>query len=138
MQSDRARIILLAFGKRDNAHIASEVGCERHSVGIWRRRWADAWKGLIEAEMGRRGELRHAIEDVLRDAPRPGPKGKFTADQVVAIIALACEPPDRSGRPVTHWTAREIADEAVKRGIVPSISTRQVGRFLKDGRTPAA
>ena len=44
------------------------------------------------------------------------------------ILAIACEPPEASGRPVSHWTARELAEEAVKRKIVPSISTRTVGR----------
>jgi putative transposase len=82
--------------------------------------------------------LRGAIEDVLGDLPRAGCGGKFTAEQIAQIIAVACEPPDKSGRPVSHWTPRELADEVVKRGIVPSISVRHVGRFLKDGGTSAA
>jgi putative transposase len=52
-------------------------------------------------------------------------------------MALACEPPAASGRPVSHWTAREIADEAVQREIVPSISAASVGRFLKRGENQA-
>ena len=70
--------------------------------------------------------------------PRGGSSGKFTAEQVTRILAVACEDPEASGRPVTHWTPPELADEVVKRGIVESISPRQVGRFLKIGRTPAA
>jgi len=54
------------------------------------------------------------------------------------IITVACEPPEKSGRPVTHWTPRELTDEVIKRGIVASISVRQVGRFLKDSGTPTA
>ena len=50
----------------------------------------------------------------------------------MAILALACEPPEKSGRPITHWTAKELADEAIKRGIVPSISVTQVGRYLRE------
>jgi hypothetical protein len=46
---------------------------------------------------------------------------------------VACEDPQESGRPVTHWTPQELADEAIKRGIVTSISPRSVGRFLKGG-----
>ena len=42
---------------------------------------------------------------------------------------MACETPEKSGRPVSHWTPRKLADEVVKRGIVPSISVRHVGRF---------
>ena len=45
---------------------------------------------------------------------------------------MACEPPEKSGRPITHWTAHELADEVVKRGIVASISTTQVGRYLRE------
>lgn len=78
------------------------------------------------------------IEELLNDLPRAGWAGKFSAEQVTQIIALACEPPADSGRPVTHWTPKELADEAAKRGIVESISPRQVGRFLKDGRPAAA
>ena len=63
---------------------------------------------------------------------------KFSAEQVTQILALACEPPQDSGRPVTHWTPRELAEEAKQRGIVRSISPRQVGRFLKDGRPATA
>ena len=80
-------------------------------------------------------ELAALIEQVLADAPRPGAPGKFAAEQIVLIIALACEIPVESARPVTHWTRAELADEAVRRGIVESISPRQVGRFKKYRRT---
>ena len=46
------------------------------------------------------------------------------------IMALACETPALSDRPVSNWTPRELADEAVKRGIVEQISPRTVERFL--------
>ena len=58
--------------------------------------------------------------------------GKFTPEQVTQILAVACEPPAKSGRPITHWTAHELADEVVKRGIVTSISASQVSRFLRE------
>ncbi len=48
------------------------------------------------------------------------------------IMAIACESPEQSGRPVDHWTHRELADEAKQRGIVPSISASQVGRYLAE------
>jgi hypothetical protein len=81
--------------------------------------------------MKRLPRCRQAIEDVLSDAPRPGSPGTFTAQQVTQIIAIACEPPENSRRPITHWTGWEIADEAVKRGIVESISASQVNRYLR-------
>ncbi len=90
---------------------------------------------LYAAECGGRpGELRRTIETVLGDAPRAGRRCRIEPDQVALIIAVACEPPEKSGRPISHWTHPELADEVVKRGIVPSISARHVGRFLKDRR----
>jgi putative transposase len=137
--AQRAAMILLGFEGWNNEDIAASLKCERHAVGVWRRRWAKAFDklALIECMEGPAG-LRAAVGDVLSDRPRPGCPGKFTAEQVTQILALACEPPEKSGRPVTHWTPTELADEAKKRQIVPSISARQVGRFLKDGGTAAA
>jgi transposase len=79
-----------------------------------------------------------AMPERLQDAPRPGTPATFSAEQWCQIIALACEPPEASGRPLSHWTPRELADEACKRGIVGTISKRHVGRFLKSGRSQAA
>src|SRR5436305_1157147 len=39
--AQRARMILLGFDGLDNEDIADRIGCERHGVGIWRRRWAE-------------------------------------------------------------------------------------------------
>jgi transposase len=47
---------------------------------------------------------------------------------------VACEPPEKSGRPITHWTAAELADEVSQRGIVESISPSQVGRYLREAQ----
>jgi putative transposase len=74
-----------------------------------------------------------SLEDRLADAPRPGAPAKLTADQRCRIEALACEKPEESGRPITHWTAREIADELKKRKIVENISPRHAARLLKRG-----
>lgn len=137
--AQRARIILLAFDGLSNEDIAVHLGCERHAVGPWRHRWADVFERLVLVECCEKlSALPHAIERLLSDRPRSGSPGKFTAEQVAQILALACEDPEESGRPVTHWTPRELADEAVKRGIVESISPRQVGRFLKIGGAAAA
>lgn len=129
----RATIVLSAFRKRSNEEIATEVGLSRRQVSIWRRRWADAWDRLIRIECTQsQAAMRRAVEQVLRDEPRAGSPGKFTPEQIVEILAVACEPPKESGRPITHWTAHELADEVVKRGIVPSISVTQVGRYLRE------
>jgi len=135
----RAEIILLAFEGHKNEVIAEKLQCERHGVGIWRRRWQRYFERLTIIECAEKpSALREAIEEVLSDLPRAGCGGKFTADQIALILAVACEPPDKSGRPVTHWTSRELADEVIQRGIVTTISVRQVGRFLKDSGTSTA
>ncbi len=131
--AQRAQIILLAFDRLQNGPIADHLGCERHAVGIWRRRWADAFDTLVRIEcLEGLAALETAIEDVLGDNPRSGCPGTFAPDQIARIIAVACEPPEDSGRPVTHWTPTESAEEVVARRIVPSISVRHVGRLLKE------
>ena len=127
----RATIILLGFAGMLNEDIALQVGLNRMQVGLWRRRWRDAWAALCVWECAEPHRLREAIVDVLSDAPRPGTPATFTAEQVSQIVALACEPPKLSGRPIDHWTLRELRDEAIKRKIVTDISVSQVGRFLQ-------
>jgi putative transposase len=135
----RAEVILLAFEGYKNEDIAKKLHWERHSVGVWRRRWQKYFPCLTVIECAEKpAALREAVEEVLSDLPRAGCGGTFSADQIALIWAVACEPPDKSGRPVTHWTSRELADEVIKRGIVATISVRQVGRFLKDGGTSTA
>jgi len=130
----RATIILLAFSGLANGDIAAKVGLERHQVGLWRRRWQDSFDDLVRIECteDEPAKLRHAIEDVLGDEQRSGSPGKFTAEQITLLFALACEPPEKSGLPITHWTGAELAAEAIKRGIFESISVSQVNRLLRD------
>src|SRR5882672_1378094 len=127
----RASIILLGFQGLLNEQIAVEVGLNRQQVGVWRQRWRDAWEALCVWECTEPHRLREAILEVLSDAPRPGAPATFTAEQVSQIVALACEPPKLSGRPIDHWTLRELRDEAIERGIVTAISVSRIGRFLQ-------
>ena len=127
----RATIVLRAFGGLRNEEIAAEIGLGRTQVGRWRRRWQAAWKELTLLECREPRKLREAIYEVLRDAPRSGRSSTFTPEQVTQIVALACEPPEKSNRPITHWTQRELRDEILLRKIVPRISISQVGRYLK-------
>jgi len=130
----RIQIILLAAKGYSNSEISRRVGRDRHTVRLWRARWVEA-RPVLEAarekKMSKR-ELVKLLETVLSDAYRSGAPGKFTAEQLTKVIAVACEPPEHSRRPITHWTARELADEVVKRYIVDSISVRTVGRLLGD------
>ena len=88
------------------------AACQRRRRHHWRRRWL--------ASTGNR------VAERLADAPRPGTPAPYSAEDACAI----CEGPCDSGRAITHWTQREPAAEAIKRGIVPGISQRSVGRIL--------
>ena len=129
--TQRANIVLLAFGGQLNQDIAQIVGLSRHQVGLWRRRWTDAWPALTVLECSEPLRLRQAIRECLTDAPRAGRRGKISSVQITQILATACEKPELSQRPISHWTARELGDEVIKRGIVTSVSVSQVGRYLR-------
>ena len=118
----RARIIQVAETGMNNGQIGRELGLCTDTVRLWRNRWVALQFVPLE-------EL--SVEARLSDAPRSGTPGKFSAEQMAQIIVIACEDPQANGYPVTHWTPKEIVMEAVKRGVVESISERQVGRFLK-------
>jgi transposase len=127
----RAEVVLRAFAGEENQAIAEAIDLDATAVGVWRRRWAKAWPKLIHIEcVESQAAYRRAVEEVLRDAPRSGNPGKFTPEQITLILAVACEPPEKSGRPITHWTMAELADEVKRRGIVVSISVSQLRRYL--------
>ena len=64
----------------------------------------------------------------LQDAPRPGAPATFSAEQWCQIIALAVSPGGVRAAYQPLDAARP-RDEARKRGIVGTISTRHVARF---------
>src|SRR6266545_4743145 len=135
----RAAMILQSADGARTRHLAEVFGVSDPTLRLWRARWVQATPQLVAAaEEADEETLDTLLQQVLRDAPRRGRPATFTPEQLCHIIAVACEPPADSGRPVTHWTPRELADEVQQRGIVESISARHVGRFLKYGRTPAA
>jgi transposase-like protein len=136
----RAKIVLLAFTKHNNEEVGEIVGLNPQQVSVWRKRWRDNWQRLISIECNEsRSVLKKEIDTLLADQPRKGRTSKFTPEQQAAIIAIACENPDEtSDRPIAQFTAREVAEEAIKREIVPTISASRVAAFLKSGRRSAA
>jgi putative transposase len=120
----RAQIILAAAEGLSNVQVGQQVGLSREAVRLWRDRWVSL-QGVPLKDL--------SIADRLADAPRPGAPVRIGAEQVCAIIALACEAPTQFCRPITQWTAREIADEITGRGIVETISPRHAARLLKRG-----
>jgi transposase len=124
----RGRIVLAAADGVNQSTIAARLGTTINTVRYWRRRWL----GLQHVGLA---EL--SAEERLADAPRSGTPARITADQVCGIVALACEAPAGSERPISQWTGREVAAEVVKRGIVEQISPRHAARILKIGRPQA-
>lgn len=120
----RARIVLAAAQGQKNKEIAQVYQVTLDTVRLWRNRWVSLQDISLD-------DL--SLEERLADAPRPGAPARITADQRCRIEALACEKPEGSDRPITHWTAREIADELKKRKIVDTISPRHAARLLKRG-----
>lgn len=118
----RGRIILEANADKNNSQIARELGVSVETVRAWRTRWL-ALQTVAASDL--------SVEDRLSDIPRPGRRSQITASQICQLIAMACEAP--SERPISQWTGREIADEAMARGIVKQISPRHAARLLKKG-----
>ena len=136
----RAKILLALAAGANQCQVRRQMRLNRGTVHTWRQRWLALAPKLeqLEADGGSEKALTPLIVEALTDRPRAGTPATFTAEQIVQIVAVACEAPEDAGRPVSHWTPREVAEEARKRGIVETISTRSVGRFLKSGRFTAA
>jgi transposase len=132
--SQRAHIILLADQGWNNSEIAKQLGVDRNTVRRWRQRWQTHSPQLLAALAEGAGKRvqQQMIHVILSDAPRPGTPIGLTVEQRVQIIALACEDPQDSQRPVSHWSPRELADEIVKRNIAVPISERSVRRLLNE------
>lgn len=133
----RVRIVLGAASGLRNDVLASRLSCSPTTVRKWRARWAEAEPRLAAAEADS-ANLTATVAATLADAPRPGTPDTFSAEQIVQIVNLACTSPRSCGRPIDAWTARELADEAERQGIVESISPTTVHRFLGRGRSEAA
>jgi transposase len=98
---ERSKIILLAAKGMENIQIASEVGVDRRTVSLWRRRFAE-----------------QGIAGIQKDAPRAGRKPKERAELVQRIIEKTTQgqPPN-----ATHWSARTLAKEI---GVNPTLVHR--------------
>ncbi|CAN1213618.1 Winged helix-turn helix domain-containing protein [Tumidithrix helvetica PCC 7403] len=116
----RAKIILLADEGCNHREIGRKLSISRDMARLWRERWLS----LREKET--------PVVERLRDAERLGAPATFSLEEILQLFAIACEKPETYGRPISHWTSRELADEMVKQGIVESISPRHVGRLLEE------
>ena len=116
----RTKIILLASQGKNHRTIARELNISRKMARLWRERWL----GLKNKDI--------PVKERLLDAERSGSPTKFTTEQVLQLFTIACESPEKYGRPISHWTSRELAEEMEKQEIVESISPRHVARLLSE------
>ena len=117
----RARMILFLAAGVNITETAARLGVWRKTASHWRGRW-----------------LAGPARERLSDAPRSGSPGHITAEEQCAVIALACKPPRDRGLPLSHWSAADLAREALRQGLVERLSPRTAGRFLKRRRPQAA
>jgi hypothetical protein len=119
IESTRAKIILLADEEHGVRKTANLLGIARSTVQLWRvQRLETDYLAFVAAR--------------LADLPRPGAPATYTPEQICTIVAMTCELPEDSDRPIVYFPQQEIADEALKRGIVDKISLSDVGRILTD------
>lgn len=108
----RARIVLLAAGGMSNVAIAAKLDVCVDSVSRWRKRFCS--EGL----------------DGLVDRPRSGRPRVFNAAVVAGVKAMACEHPRQRGVGLSRWSSSDLAAQAVTEGLVGSLSSATVRRWL--------
>jgi len=135
----RADIIMTLHGFPSGLKQAAvKLGIDVKTARVWYRR-ATSYNACFQErleqairEPGHAGAEAQAIKlarELLQDAPRSGRPPTYLPQHYVNIMMLALSDPGEAERPITHWTARELADEVHEQGIC-MISQRQVGRFL--------
>lgn len=109
----RARVILLSSEGYRVPEISPMVRAHPTNLRKWIHRFNQRGpKGLISPRSG-------------------GPPPRFSDDQKDRIIALAQQRPRELGLQFSRWTLHKLADQAVRRGIVDSISHEYVRQILK-------
>jgi transposase len=108
----RAKIVLLGAEGQCNIRIAERLDCHVDTVSMWRKRFC---------ESGMAG---------LEDRPRTGRPRTFAPQVRAEVKAMACEPPADREAPLSRWSSSELARQAIAEGLVASISTSTVHRWL--------
>lgn len=107
----RARVLDLLHRGQAPAVIAAALGLSTQTVFNIKRRY-----------------LNEGFDSALQDKPRSGKPPRISGEARAKITALACsQAPEGHAR----WTLRLLADRAVHRGFVDSISHNAVKEILK-------
>jgi putative transposase len=115
LQPVRTTLRALALLQLDAGQTASDVGANLQLTPKAVR------------EIGRRYED-GGIERALYDQQRPGAAALLDASQKQRIIAMVCSDPP-AGR--ARWTVRLIAEEAVKRKLLPRVGRETIRVLLQ-------
>jgi putative transposase len=115
----RINILLALHNKKPLTHYAKEQNLSTRTIRLWRNKW------LATSETGLSSLQR------LEDEYRSGAPSKFSEEQWCQIMAIALEKPEESQRSISHWTARELRDEAVKRKVIESMGITTMLEFFK-------
>lgn len=109
----RAKIILTTAENSEwtDAQVAQTVDCSPALVRKWRKRWCQTRS--------------------LEEAPRPGRPRIFQAIIRAQVSAIACSKPTDFDVPLARWSCSDIAAQLITLGIVVSIATSTVWRWLK-------
>src|SRR5262245_62879376 len=98
----RAKILLALETGANQCHVLRQLHLNRGTVHAWRQRWRAlaSKREQIAVDGGSDKALTAMIVAALPDYPRAGTPATFTAAQIVPIVAVACEDPAASGRPI--------------------------------------
>lgn len=127
----RAQIILMAAQGTTNQKISEKVGLHYINVATWRSRFLERIPTLVQIESAALEKLQEEIKKVLSDEKRSGTSRKFTQEQIIKILDLACKAPREFGYEVSQWSLLLLVKEITKQGIADQISAKTVSRFLK-------
>jgi putative transposase len=92
--------------------VASQVGVASKTVRAIARRYEE-----------------EGLESALYEKPRPGQQRRLNGGQGQRIIALVCSPPPQGQ---ARWSVRLIAQEAVKRKLVPKVGRETIRILLRN------
>ena len=115
MQSVRTVVRALVLRQLDQGRSTAEIGAglSLSAKTVW-----------LTGKRYQGGGLQRA----LFDAPRPGKAPALDQRQRQHVVALVCSPPP-PGR--ARWTARLLAEESVRRKIVPAIGREAIRVLLE-------
>src|SRR5216684_4323720 len=111
----RCRLLLriAAPDQPSNVQVATEMDCERHTVGRWRQRY-----------------LAHGLTG-LQDAPRSGRPRRFSPSERVDVLSIATKKPATYHCPATRWSLDDLVAALPQHRLRP-MSRSSLWRILEE------